>query len=382
MYTLKVIKCVWQFHDKGSELKPIFDYFRFCTNEIIRIGSQKQNTSRFSLHKELYRKLRGDFHSKYVLGSLECAASKLKQYRKAKRKKPDSKIPYIWKNMLTLDNQSWKITNGYIRIPIRKEQYCFIKLTSYVLKQLENMKLGSIIVTERKLIISFSKEIKQQKSVDFLAIDRNLNNATTFDTQNNFTVHSLHKITKIKERYSHVKSKFKRNDARISKKIFQKYGIKEKNRTHQLLHLVSKRIVSENKGIILEDLKGIRKLYRKRNGQSRKNRHKMNSWLFYQLQRQIEYKARWLGLSVKYVNAYGTSSKCATCGSKTIPEEHRMLFCPCCKVIIDRDINAAKNILARGMQIVPDALQGEAMKQSKHVEQIVPSQVSNQSIKA
>jgi hypothetical protein len=40
------------------------------------------------------------------------------------------------------------------------------------------------------------------------------------------------------------------------------------------------------------------------------------------------------------------------------------------------DVNAAKNILARGTEDVPDATQSEAMKQSKDAEQIVLSQVS------
>ncbi|MGI0004510.1 MAG: RNA-guided endonuclease InsQ/TnpB family protein [Candidatus Nitrosotenuis sp.] len=378
---MKVTKGVWQYHEKGSELRPVFDYFRFCTNEAIRIGSQKQNTSRFSMHKELYLKLRGDFYAKYVHGSLECAASKLKQYRKAGRKKHDPKIPYVWKSMFKLDNQSYKISDGHIRIPIKARQYCVIKLTSYVLEQLENTKLGSITVTESKLIISYSKEIEEQKPSDFVAIDRNLDNITTFDTKNDLAVHDLHKATKIKERYRRVKSRFRCNDIRIRKKIFQKYGAKEKNRVHQILHSVSKKVVSENKGIIMEDIKGIRKLYRKGNGQGEKFRHKMNSWSFYELQRQIEYKARWLGLPVKYVKAYGTSSKCAVCGSGMVPEEHRTLFCPCCNVAVDRDINAARNILARGTRDVPDAVQGEAMKQSKDAEQIVLSQVFSQPTK-
>jgi len=372
---MKITKCVWQFHDKGTELQPVFDYFRFCTNEAIQFGTQKQQTSRFSLHKDLYLKLRGNFYAKYVHGSLECATSKLKQYRKAKRKKQDAKIPYIWKNMLKLDNQSYKIRDDCIKIPIRSKQYCVIKLASYVLEQLQNTKLGSITITQNKLIISYSREIMQQKLSDFVAIDRNLDNVTTFDSQNNLIVHDLQKATKIKEVYRNVKSRFKRNDVRIRKKIFTKYGVKEKNKVYQILHVVSKRITSENRGIIMEDIKGIRKLYKKGNGQGSKYRGRMNSWSFYELQRQIEYKARWLGLPVKYVNANGTSSRCATCGSKMIPEEHRMLFCPCCNVVVDRDVNAAKNILARGTRDVPDAIQKEAMKQSKDVEQIVPSQL-------
>lgn len=102
----------------------------------------------------------------------------------------------------------------------------------------------------------------------------------------------------------------------------------------------------------------------------------MNSWSYYELQRQSEYKARWLGLPVKYVRAAGTSSKCAVCGSKMVPEEHRIMFCLCCNIAVDRDVNAAKNILARGMRVVPDAVQCEAMKQSRDAEQIVLSQAS------
>lgn len=79
-------------------------------------------------------------------------------------------------------------------------------------------------------------------------------------------------------------------------------------------------------GIILEDLKGIRKLYRKGNGQGSEHRAKMNSWSFYELQRQIEYKARWLGLPVKYVKANGTSSKWRHMGQKWYPKSIECCF--------------------------------------------------------
>ncbi|MEX2348384.1 MAG: hypothetical protein WD531_01655, partial [Nitrosopumilaceae archaeon] len=73
---MKVTKCVWQYHDKKDDLKPVFDYFRYCANEVIRIGIEKNLTSKFKLHYQLYPKLRLDsqFHSKYVYGALECAA--------------------------------------------------------------------------------------------------------------------------------------------------------------------------------------------------------------------------------------------------------------------------------------------------------------------
>src|SRR5437660_11559864 len=75
---MKVTKCVWQYHDKKDELEPVFDYFKYCANEAIRIGIEKNLTSKFKLHYQLYNKLRlsSKFHSKYVYDELECAASK------------------------------------------------------------------------------------------------------------------------------------------------------------------------------------------------------------------------------------------------------------------------------------------------------------------
>jgi putative transposase len=61
-------------------------------------------------------------------------------------------------------------------------------------------------------------------------------------------------------------------------------------------------------GIVMENLKGIRRLYRKGNWQGKDYRARMNTWSYSELQRQIEYKARWEGIPVYYVHASRTSS--------------------------------------------------------------------------
>ena len=360
---MKVTKCVCQYHDKKSDLEPIFDYFRYCANEAIRIGIEKNITSKFKIYYQLYHKLRIDsqFHSKYVHGALECAASKLKLYKKTLKKKPHAKKPYISKNHLLIDNIGYMIEQDTIRIPTEPTKYVFIRLTNYVWQKIKGTKLGNVTITDYKIIISYSKDIPEQKPVNFIGIDRNLDNVTTCDSKRNYIVHDLSKAQKIIGSYGIIKSKFRRNDSRIRKKIFQKYGTLQRNRVHDILHYTSKKIVSQNSGIIMENLKGIRKLYRKGNGQGTKHRGRMNSWPFYELQRQIEYKARWLGLPVEYVNASGTSAKCAVCGSRLVPEEHRKMFCPFCKSSVDGDVNAAHNILLRGTQVAPDGTAGEAV---------------------
>ena len=360
---MKVTKCVWQYHDKKDDLKPVFDYFRYCANEAIQIGIEKNITSKFKLHYQLYHKLRLDsqFHCKYVYGALECAAARLKLYKKALKKKSDVKKPYISKNHLIINNLSYKIEGDHIRIPLEPAKYLFIRLTRYVCEKINGKKLGNVVISNDKIIISYSKDVLEQKPANFIGIDRNLNNITTYDSKGKCIVHDLSKTQRIITSYSTVKSKFRRNDVRIRKKLFQKYGKLQKNRVHNIIHCTSKKIVSQNAGIIMENIKGISKLYRKRNGQGKKYRQKMNSWSFYEIQRQIEYKARWLGLPVKYVNAGGTSTMCAICGSKLVSEEHRKMSCSLCKSSVDRDANAACNILLRGTQVVPDGTSSEAV---------------------
>ena len=134
-----------------------------------------------------------------------------------------------------------------------------------------------------------------------------------------------------------------------------------------LLHNVSANIVLQasvkRQAIVMEDLRGIRKLYRKGNGQGASYRGRMNSWSFAELQRQIQYKADWIGIPVIYVRAYGTSAKCSKCGHHALPEENRKLHCPNCNLTIDRDENAARNILARGLRFKPVGSASEAMVQ-------------------
>ncbi|MCL4326416.1 MAG: hypothetical protein M1481_06320 [Candidatus Thermoplasmatota archaeon] len=53
-------------------------------------------------------------------------------------------------------------------------------------------------------------------------------------------VYNLSDVVTIKKRYKKKISHFNRNDRRIKKKIYEKYGKRSKNRTKQIMHTVSK----------------------------------------------------------------------------------------------------------------------------------------------
>jgi putative transposase len=112
----------------------------------------------------------------------------------------------------------------------------------------------------------------------------------------------------------------------------------------------------------MERLAGMRRLYRRGNGQSRNYRARMSSWSYGELQRQVEYKARWEGVKVIYVPARNTSKRCSICGYKTLESTERRLWCPHYGAILDRDENVARNIAAGGLRFRPNGPPDEAVK--------------------
>ena len=64
--------------------------------------------------------------------------------------------------------------------------------------------------------------------------------------------------------------------------------------------------------------------------------------------RQLQYKAEWAGRELVMVDPKYTSQTCHACGKRTNPKASETLRCPHCGHFADRDVNAARNILAAG----------------------------------
>lgn len=64
--------------------------------------------------------------------------------------------------------------------------------------------------------------------------------------------------------------------------------------------------------------------------------------------RMLGYKAEEAGSQVIFVDPRGTSSSCSKCGlAREMPLSQRVFACDGCGLVLDRDLNAAKNILNR-----------------------------------
>jgi putative transposase len=216
------------------------------------------------------------------------------------------------------------------------------------------------------------KEVIELECAGTEGVDRNLRNLTVGD-YNNVVQYDLSKAVDITENTQSIIKSFKRNDVRIRKRLYSKYGLRRKNRTNQLLHHVSKTIVGKTKesktAIVFEDIRYIRRLYQRGNYQGRSYRGRLNSWSFAEIKRQIEYKSAWEGvpiiqLSVKETR--GTSQLCPRCGKKItqVDRKTRQLWCAECKKWMDRDVVAAMNLSIKGLARFASSkgLADEAMK--------------------
>jgi len=369
------VKTIRQKHQVSPELLRLLDEFRRMVNVCIAVGIEENVSSLKTLSSKSYHRLSRDMLSYYRLCAISKTTGILHNYRKAKKKNPRTRFPNARKLMLTTC-YGFKIQNGLLRLPIRPRRYVYVKLNSHTLQVLSGLSVRSVTLTPDSLSLTYSKETVEIEPEGYVGIDRNLDNVTSASTDGTVKTFDLSLATRIKTNYRIVKSQFKRNDARIRTRIFSKCGERQRNRVQPLLHNVSKRIVENAKtkryGIVMERLTGIRRLYRKGNGQSRNYRARMNSWSYGELQRQIEYKARWEGVKVIYVPARNTSKRCSICGYKTLESTQRQLWCPKCGTILDRDENAARNLAAGGLRFSPDGPLGEAMVEEREPENATP----------
>ena len=116
------------------------------------------------------------------------------------------------------------------------------------------------------------------------------------------------------------------------------------------LHKLTTRLVRENQTIAVEDL-AVKNML-----QDRKLAGAIADASWSELVRQLEYKCQWYGRTLVKIDRWFPSSKrCGNCGHivDKLPLDVREWDCPECGTHHDRDINAAQNILAAGLAVLP-----------------------------
>lgn len=130
------------------------------------------------------------------------------------------------------------------------------------------------------------------------------------------------------------------------KRVVQHVHKRIANRRKNLAHQFSRRLVNKFQVIAFENLD----IQNMQNGNWRSMNKSISDAAWRQLRQYTEYKAANAGRSFAAVDPRNTSQMCSGCG-KIVPKELSIHVhdCPHCGLVLDRDLNAAINILARGM---------------------------------
>lgn len=111
-------------------------------------------------------------------------------------------------------------------------------------------------------------------------------------------------------------------------------------------HKTTRKLVDTYGTIALEDLS---LKFMLQNGHLSRSAHDVGLGMFRSL---LDYKAIMAGVEVIAVNPRNTSQVCSGCGSIILKDlSVRVHVCPDCNLVLDRDVNAARNILTLGHRV-------------------------------
>ena len=143
------------------------------------------------------------------------------------------------------------------------------------------------------------------------------------------------------------KQKGSNNRHKARMKVAKVYG-EISDARKDFLHKLTTQLVRENQTIAVEDL-AVKNMVK-----NRKLALAISDASWGEIVRQLEYKCGWYGRTLIKIDRWFPSSKrCGSCGHivEKLPLNIREWECPKCGAKHDRDINAAKNVLAAGLAV-------------------------------
>ena len=319
-------------------------------NAISDVAWEKRIFNNFKLHHEVYHSYKATFNlSSQVL--VRCIAKVAYSYNFNKTNnrvkmqfRPLGSIAYDSRIMTYKPNDIvslWAI-GGRIKIPYVCHNRNYLP---YIKGE------ANLVYNNGKFYLFQNVEVPEEEINDieeFIGVDMGLVSIATLSNGIEFNSKN---IQDYREKRKKVRSSVQRKRTRGCKKLLKRLSGRERTTASIVNHTISKKIVQiakeENKGIAIEDLKGIRFSSIKK---GKKFRIRVGNWSFYQLRQYISYKAMLNGVTVVIVNPRYTSQTCSNChyiGNR----KGKVFKCNNCGNNIDADVNASVNIATLGASI-------------------------------
>ena len=342
---------------QADALEETMRRFNAACNWVAERAFERQLANSYALHKLYYYEVRETFDLPADIAIL-VFAQVAACYKRDKSKQvsfhPLAAIPYRkgafrYKDLSTLNI---KTADGQRHdIPM--------VMGDYQAEQFGNVKLFAKLVRRKngKWFLMATVEHETEPPLDpddFLGVDLGVENLTT---DSDGALHTGEDVEAVRIKNQTLKQALQsaadlaanaKRRKRIRKKL-KRIANREARFRRNTNHVLSKRLVAKAKdterGIALEDLKGIRSRIRFRKPQ----RNRMGSWGFDQLRQFIAYKAEQAGVLLKIVDPQYTSQMCSQCGhiERGNRSSQSRFCCKRCGHTAHADCNAALNIRAR-----------------------------------
>jgi len=241
------------------------------------------------------------------------------------------------------------VPNQGIKLQDRKAYISSLKLELDLSHLPVFQKINQIELNKEFAFVSVTvAEEPQKQAQNWIGVDRNTTGHCAVVASP-----STGKVLKLGKEAYHTHQKYKNLRTNLRKKgkfrLLKKTKNKESRIIRDLNHKISKGIVNyavaNNAGIVLEDLKDVRKAK-----SSKSFRASLHSWSYAQLENFIEYKAKLLGIPVAKIDPAYTSQQCSRCG--LLGHRNGKHFECSCGHSDHADANAAFTIAERHISMV------------------------------
>ena len=365
---------------KAKVLGRIYQVYGRILIETLEYMWNNNITSWTRAKKVLYRKFRkkyGDIPSHYIHEAIRDASQRLKSFRKLrKRGLTKTNKPIVRKWSIGCDNQLWKLTlegvriathKGWINAPLQFHKlfwrYCN---DGWILRSSARWKL---VGNNLYLYVVFTKEAESTKALNsskLYGIDINENNVTIYTHPDGRAITIVTNFSKVALGYACRRAKIQR---RWSKEL----GVKDNRRLRTALKKLRERNVKRDiklklvkaiTNIVKDGIAVLEKLPKRFQDKviERDRRfhgldvHRLKQSSIRGLHKLITEKLTEHNIPYVLVDPFYTSSICPICSSKLVPMmgnaqrngwKPRLMKCPKCGFIHDRDVIGAMNLVKK-----------------------------------
>ena len=336
--------------DIARELRMTTECFNEACNWLAGIAFERALSNRIELQRIAYRDLRDKFGLSAEMTCL-CIPHVCEAYKRDKTIqpvfRPHAAMPFDQSTMSFkgIDRVSLLTLSGRVIVPFvmgkyQREQFTLAKGQSDL-----------VLRGDGKWFLLVTVDVPEATPIpttDFLGVDLGISNIAT-DSDPDSEPHSGKAVDDIRRKHNLQRKRLQRRGTKGAKKKLRRVAQKEARFRRHENHCIAKRIVETAKrterGIALEDLKGIRARVSARGGDAR---NQLSGWSFAQLFAFLSYKARLAGVPVVTVDPRNTSRTCAECGhcAKSNRKSQAKFECGACGHQAHADKNAARNIRA------------------------------------